>query len=256
MSSTSSDEVRFPLDAEVFDVVRRLTFELPNGDVESLSSRGWTPEVLTSIRDYLGSAEARFRTGYDAEEISTALAALTESVTRALPATRNRLDYRSSEFVNFRHYTFDADGHHAYRWVNSKRYSLREPGSRDEILRDLIATTEYRDGYIGGGVDPDGQIHGPYQLSAISPDSYREVGRDEAEAIVRRWLATAGTVPAELLNALEPVIFEPIRAAHSIHELKRLGAAAVCSYGEIHLEFHELVLVDDTSVRMIVAADD
>ncbi|MFC8046875.1 hypothetical protein [Nocardia sp. NPDC057353] len=169
------------------------------------------------------------------------------------------LDFADHAFLNFRHFDFDQDGRHGFRWVDSKKYIVQQPGATDaEILRALIDSTAYRDNYIGGGIEPGGTRHGPYWLRNISVDSYRDISRDEAVAVVDRWLRAAGSVPDELMTDLIAEVFEPIGTATAIYELRDLGEAAMSDLGLSNGEFHELVLLDraNASLRMIVASDD
>lgn len=78
--------------------------------------------------------------------------------------------FRESQFINFRDYEFDGGAHHLYRWMVIKTYDLASAISDDKaVIAGVIGSVEYRDDYVGGGVDPDGDVHGPYWLTSISP---------------------------------------------------------------------------------------
>lgn len=169
------------------------------------------------------------------------------------------LTFRERRFVNFKDFDFDQDGHHGFRWVNSKLYVVQQLEATDaEILRAVIESPAYRDNYIGGGIEPEGTRHGPYWLRNISVDSYRRLFPEAAADIVQRWLRADGSVPGRLLERMTAEVFEPISTAAAIYELRDLGEGAMSDLGLSNGEFHELVLLDraNASVRMIVASDD
>ncbi|WP_067652728.1 hypothetical protein [Nocardia harenae] len=169
------------------------------------------------------------------------------------------LTFDERSFVNFKDFDFAPDGHHGFRWVNSKRYVVRQPEAADaELLRGLIDSPAYRDNYIGGGIEPEGTRHGPYWLRNISVDSYRTISPEAAADIVDRWLRADGSVPDKLRERVTAEVFEPIDTATAIYELRDLGEGAMSDLGLSNGEFHELVLIDraNASVRLIVASDD
>ncbi|WP_433663190.1 hypothetical protein ACQPW1_14245 [Nocardia sp. CA-128927] len=125
-------------------------------------------------------------------------------------------------------------------------------------LDALINQVEYRDDYVGGGVDPAGTRHGPYWLDRLSPDVYEPVTGQNVVEIVREWLAECGTVPRELEDTIQRQVFDSVMGSANSYVLRDLDKSAINDYGDVHTEFHEIVVIDRTAqkVRLIVASDD
>ncbi|MEV0374536.1 hypothetical protein AB0I10_32925 [Streptomyces sp. NPDC050636] len=175
-----------------------------------------------------------------------------------------RLD---SLFINFQDFDFPQGSSHGYRWVDIKRFRVPSdmppalpPDMHDErnVLAALIAHLEFRDTYDGGGVDPDGTRHGQWWLDRIAPDSYRAVDDTAAIGIIDTWAIGQGTLPKQLEARLRAEIYSPIRSSTDRFALGDLPKDAVHDYGPIHIDFHELVLIDRpaSTVTLLVAADD
>lgn len=168
-----------------------------------------------------------------------------------------RLTHYDSPFVNFRHFHFPDGKGHGYRWVSVKRFRLPVGTADDrELLAALIAHPEFRDTYDGAGVW--GARHGQWWSDRITPETYLPV--DEAGAVerVRAW-ATAGVpLPTALSERLREAVYDPVRRATSRYLLGPLPEDAQHDYGPIHIEFHELVLIDRAVgvLSLVVAADD
>ncbi|MFD4355731.1 hypothetical protein ACFWPX_24475 [Nocardia sp. NPDC058518] len=130
--------------------------------------------------------------------------------------------------------------------------------ANDAIISNVIDTVEYRDDYVGGGIDPDGIRHGPYWISSISPSSFDEIGATSATDIFYKWLLNCGTIPPSLTNELEQSVVNAIARSESVYVLKKLDETAINDYGNLHMEFHELIAIDRTSdkVALIVLTDD
>ncbi|PRY00020.1 hypothetical protein [Allonocardiopsis opalescens] len=169
------------------------------------------------------------------------------------------LDFREQVFVNFRRFDFAEPGGHAYRWLDVKHFDLgpRPPDDRG-LLEALIGHVQFRDGYAGDGANEAGGWHGSYRLDAVTADAYEPVSAQEAEHTVRTWAEGGGPVPAALAAALEQAAYQPIRAATGRYRLRELGRDAFHVWGGVHIEFHELVLVDRRAgtLALLVGADD
>ncbi|MDO3648803.1 hypothetical protein [Nocardia mangyaensis] len=171
----------------------------------------------------------------------------------------NAMKYLGMEFMNFRDYNFGAGGSHGFRWVDVRTFTIDDDLSDDRrILAGIIASVEYRDDYVGGGVDPSGTRHGPYWISSISADAFRSVDPTTATAVVEQWLQKCGTIPETLQHDLHDSAYQAIKASDSCYELNELGDSAINDYGNIHTEFHELVAIDRSAqkVALIVLSDD
>ncbi|MGQ4601049.1 hypothetical protein [Nocardia sp. R6R-6] len=169
------------------------------------------------------------------------------------------LSYNGQSFINFRDFEFDAESSHRFQWIDLKKFDLSAVASDDKsILNALIASDEFKDDYVGGGVDPQGTRHGPYWLDRISADSYRLVGESTVVGILEKWVGRCGNAPRQLQESIGHQLFSPASAASSRYVLDDLGKSATNDYGDIHIEFHEIVLIDRTaqSVLLAVASDD
>ncbi|MGW6967120.1 hypothetical protein ACWGET_24080 [Streptomyces zaomyceticus] len=172
---------------------------------------------------------------------------------------QNKLAHERSAFLNFRHYTFQDARSPAYRWVDVKCLLFpTAPVDDAELLAALIGHEQFRDDYAGGGVDPEGQRHGPYWLKAVTPDAYASVGRQESDRILRTWANQFEKVPAGLAADLRREVFDRLAAADRIYCLRELGDESTHDWGGVHGEFHEFVLIDRSAERitLLVAADD
>lgn len=166
--------------------------------------------------------------------------------------------YLDGSLLNFRDFEFGPGGSHCYQWVDIKVFRIDAVRDDKELLRLLIGAEQFRDGYIGAGVEPAGVVHGPYFREHISPDSYTQVFSESVVDLVTAWVNNCGVVPESLWEAVNRLVFEPVGAADSLFLLRRLDPSTVVDYGFIHTEFHEIVTIDRTEriVQLIVAADD
>ncbi|MEV6756515.1 hypothetical protein [Streptomyces sp. NPDC051214] len=162
-----------------------------------------------------------------------------------------------SPFINFRDFDF-GEGSHGYRWVNVKRFQLSSAALNDrDVLAALIAHPQFRDTYDGAGVQ-DWPRHGQWWLDRITPDNYKLVDAATAVDTIRSWADQHGAVPESLASRLRQEICSPIRRATSRYLLGQLPEDALHDYGPLHVDFHELVLVDRpaATLTLLVAADD
>lgn len=167
------------------------------------------------------------------------------------------LVHLDSPFINFRDFDF-GEGSHGYRWIDAKRFQLSPEALDDrDILAALIAHPQFRDTYDGAGVQ-DWPRHGQWWLDHIAPDAYATVDSETAVDVVHSWANQHGEVPESLASRLRQEIYTPIRKATSRYLLGQLPEDAFHDYGPIHIDYHELVLIDRpaATLTLLVAADD
>jgi hypothetical protein len=168
------------------------------------------------------------------------------------------IGYCSRTLINFRSFAFDDPLDHGFRWVDVKRFRLCPAPPVDElVLRSLIDDDQFADGYAGGGADPTGETHGPYQLGRITTDAYEHLDAAPAFSVIDDWARQYGSLPVPLAGALEAQLYAPIRDATSLYRLKDLDEGAFHDL-VVHGEFYELVVIDraTSTLLLVVAADD
>ncbi|TGG80051.1 hypothetical protein D8771_23105 [Streptomyces albus] len=174
-----------------------------------------------------------------------------------MPSTQ-ALAHWDSPFINFRDFAFPDGRGHGYRWVHMKRFHLPydAPDDRD-LLAALLAHPEFRDTYDGAGVWLEPR-HGQWWSDRISADTYLAVDEATATGVISSWATDGAGIPADLEKRLHEAVYTPIRQATSRYALRDLPDDAHHDYGPIHIEFHELVLVDRSTgvLTLLVAADD
>lgn len=108
---------------------------------------------------------------------------------------------------------------------------------------------------VGGyGWDPPWAVLAGSDLERI----YSAVDVTTASDVLERWLRGCGVVPEQLREVVQRRIVEPLCSATSRYLLRDLGSSAVNDYGDLHREFHEIVLIDkkERSVLLTVLSDD
>ncbi|MEV5442148.1 hypothetical protein AB0N23_06310 [Streptomyces sp. NPDC052644] len=167
------------------------------------------------------------------------------------------LVHLDSPFINFRDFDFGG-GSHGFRWINTKRFQLSSRALDDrDLLTALIAHPQFRDTYDGAGVQ-DWPRHGQWWLDHITPDAYQAVDAKVAFGVVHSWATQHGDIPGPLESRLRQEIYTPCRTATSRYLLGQLPENAFHDYGPIHIDYHELVLIDRpaATLTLLVAADD
>ncbi|WP_229852971.1 hypothetical protein [Streptomyces albospinus] len=168
------------------------------------------------------------------------------------------LTHWDSPFINFKEFDFPEGRGHGFRWVHIKRFHL-PPGSPTEqdLLASLIAHPEFRDTYDGAGVRLEPR-HGQWWSDRIAPSAYAAVDESSAISTMRTWANNGSPLPPPLDARLHEAVYTPIHQATSRYALGALPEDAQHDYGPIHIEFHELVLIDRRigTLALLVAADD
>lgn len=172
----------------------------------------------------------------------------------AVPA-EELLIYQGVEFINFRN--------HTYQWVSIKLFTLPADADDNGILALLTRHVRYRDSYNGTGDKDMETIHGPYKLSAITPESFFSVSAGDIESLIRTWAEYAAPLPAPRRIELERELYPRIREATSSYQLLDLRDTAQhdegwgTSVGSI-TGFFELVLFNRHAgtLALVVASDD
>ncbi|MEU6051170.1 hypothetical protein ABZ829_12145 [Streptomyces xanthochromogenes] len=167
------------------------------------------------------------------------------------------LVHRDSPFINFRDFDF-GEGSHGCRWIDTKRFQLSAESLDDrEVLAALIAHPQFRDTYDGAGVQ-DWPRHGQWWLDRITPDAYDIVDAEPAVDVVHSWATQHGDVPESLASRLRQEVYTVIRKATSRYLLGQLPEDAFHDYGPLHIDYHELALIDRpaATLTLLVAADD
>ncbi|WP_280306310.1 hypothetical protein [Nocardia neocaledoniensis] len=162
---------------------------------------------------------------------------------------------REPVFVNLKDHLVD----HGYRWIHVTPFDLTAPDAPDaEIIAAVMDSVPYRNGHIGGGVDPLGTIHGPFRIECMTVTDYEPLATAVAVERFDRWVDVDLTASAEFTQILAEVVHRRLRAADAVYFLRDLGDDALCDYGRIHGEYNEFLTVDRPrrEVALILAGDD
>jgi len=162
-----------------------------------------------------------------------------------------QLAYQGEVFINF---------HTSRQWVIIKLFALPENVDDRAALELLLHHARYRDSYAGTGEKDMIDIHGPYWLKAISPDSFSPVESADAEALLRTWAEYATPLPDDNRAEMERELYPRIRNATSRYRLADLRRTAEHDWGGVvgTSGFHEFALFDRAagSLALVVASDD
>lgn len=173
------------------------------------------------------------------------------SESTARPATDEQLVYRGTIFIN---------PSVTRQWVKIKVFSL--PASVDDrtALAMMIAHVRYRDSYAGTGDKDMIDIHGPYWLRAITPESFTVADPAAVENLIRTWAEYYVRWDDADREAMQRQVYARIDRATVIYQLPDIRATAQHEWGGIVGSdgFHELVIVDRAGgeLALVVASDD
>jgi hypothetical protein len=150
-----------------------------------------------------------------------------------------------------------------YQFIVLREFNLpadESIGDRD-VLTALVANRHYRGSFVGTG-DGDSTIHGPYQVQAITADSFIPVSAADAESLLRAWAEYTSALPEAVRTAIERDVYPRINAATAVYRLPTLPPEARETEWRLALGnatgFHEFVLIDRASsvVTLLIATDD
>lgn len=146
------------------------------------------------------------------------------------------------------------------QWVDIKVFAV--PATLDDrsALAAMIAHVRYRDSYASSTFEDAKNIHGPYWLRAITPDSFVVVDPDAADAVIRTWAEYYEPWPQPDRDAMDREVYRRIDAATVIYQLPDIRATAQHDWGEVvgGDGFHEFVAINRSTAELalIVASDD
>jgi hypothetical protein len=172
--------------------------------------------------------------------------------TTASPAAEQQLVYQRRIFIN---------PAVTRQWVSIKVFAL--PGDIDDrrALALMIAHVRYRDSYAGTGETDMVDKHGPYWLSAITPETFVAADPGAVDTVIRTWAEYYVPWPAADREAMDREVYARIQHATVIYQLPDIRTTAQHDWGEIvgsDAGFHEYVLIDRTAgeLALMVASDD
>jgi hypothetical protein len=145
-------------------------------------------------------------------------------------------------------------------WVSIKVFELPDGVDDRTALALLIAHVRYRDSYAGTGDKDMVTIHGPYWLSAITPDTFVVADPADTDTLIRTWAEYYAPWPEADREAMDREVYSRIAAATVIYELPDIRATAQHDWGEVvgGDGFLELVVINraKAELALIVASDD
>jgi hypothetical protein len=148
-----------------------------------------------------------------------------------------------------------------YCWVNIKRFAIGDVDADDRsLLAALIGDRQYCDHYAGQ--DPAEQdqhdLHGPYWLRAIKPESFQASSREEAEQTIQTWADDPEPQSAHTQARLRGTVYPLLNG--KIYRLPDMRDHAAHEWGWVVGSggFHEFVVInrDHRTVALVVASDD
>jgi hypothetical protein len=148
-----------------------------------------------------------------------------------------------------------------YYWVDIKRFQITDVGADDrDVLAALIADRQYRDHYAGQNPVEQSQddLHGPYWVRAITPETFETSSRAEAEQTIQAWAEDyepqASSTQDRRRNTVYPLL------SGAIYRLPNLRDQAQHEWGWVVGQggLHEFVAVDRDrqTLALLVASDD
>jgi len=179
---------------------------------------------------------------------------------RAYTAAGGQLVYQCETFIN---------PPVTRQWVSIKEFTLPADADDQTALALMIAHVRYRDSYAGTGDTDMIDKHGPYWLSAITPETFTVVDaaavdtaiRNWAEHVIRNWDEDFVACTQAQREAMDREVYARIQRATVIYRLPDIRATAQHDWGDIvgsDAGFHEFVVIDRTAceLALVVASDD
>lgn len=146
------------------------------------------------------------------------------------------------------------------QWVSIKVFALPADVDDRSALAAMIAHARYRDSYAGTGDTDMVDKHGPYWLSAITPEAFVVADPVAVDTVIRTWAGYYVPWPAADREAMDREVYARIQHATVIYQLPDIRATAQHDWGEIVGSdgFHEYVTIDRATgeLALVVASDD
>src|SRR5689334_2191011 len=89
------------------------------------------------------------------------------------------------------------------QWVSIKVFAVPADVDDGSALAAMIAHVRYRDSYAGTGDTDMVDKHGPYWLTAITPETFVVVDPAAVETMIRTWAGYYGPWPAADRDAMD-----------------------------------------------------
>ncbi|MBB3606431.1 hypothetical protein FHT40_006122 [Mycolicibacterium sp. BK556] len=146
------------------------------------------------------------------------------------------------------------------QWVSIKVFALPGDVEDQTALAWMIAHVRYRDSYASSTFVDAKTIHGPYQLSAITPHVFIVADSDDVDALIRTWSACYVRWPDADVDAMQREVYARTNQATVIYQLPDIRATARHDWGDVvgRDGFHEFVIIDRAAseLALLVASDD
>lgn len=155
------------------------------------------------------------------------------------------------------------------QWVDIKLFTLPADADDQTALALMIAHVRYRDSYASSTFADAKTIHGPYRLSAITPETFTIVDaadvdtaiRTWAEHVIRDWDGNFVSWPQAQREEMNREVYARIQRATVIYRLPDIRATAQHDWGDVvgsDAGFHEVVIIDRSAgeLALVVASDD
>lgn len=157
------------------------------------------------------------------------------------------------------------------QWVSIKLFTLPADVDDQSALAAMIGHVRYRDSYAGTGDTDMVDKHGPYWLSAITPQAFTVADPAAADTLIRTWTQYDAPWPGDDRDympwpavdreAMDREVHGRIQRATVIYQLPNIRATAQHDWGDlvgIDAGFHEFVIIDWAAreLALIVASDD
>ncbi|OHU52323.1 hypothetical protein BKG82_18835 [Mycobacteroides chelonae] len=155
------------------------------------------------------------------------------------------------------------------QWVDIKLFTLPPDVDDQTALALMIAHVRYRDSYASSTFADAKTIHGPYRLSAITPETFTIADaadvdtaiRTWAEHVIRDWDDDFVSWPQAQREEMDREVYARIHRATVIYRLPDIRATAQHDWGDVvgsDAGFHEFVIIDRSAgeLALVVASDD
>jgi len=146
------------------------------------------------------------------------------------------------------------------QWVSIKVFTVPADVDDHAALASMIAHVRYRDSYAGTGDTDMIDKHGPYWLSAITPDTFVVADPVAVDTVIRTWAGYYTPWPEADRAAMDREVYPRIQHATVIYQLPDIRATAQHDWGDVVGSdgFYEYVMIDRVAgeLALMVASDD